>query len=320
MRVLVMGAGGVGGYYGGALLERGHDVTLVARGAHLAALRERGLAIRSGGETRVLRPVRAVADPAEAGPGLDLVLFTVKGYDTQGAAAALRRAMGTGTVVLTLQNGVESVARLSAAVGAERVLAGATTIEATIAEPGVIERSGPTPRIVLGEPAGGVSPRAEVVAVALRDAGVDVAVTADVRRALWEKFVRLAPGASLTSACQASIGEVRERPEGAALYRTLIGETVAVGRAAGVALADDAIDAALAFIGRLPAAMRTSMQRDYERRRSVELESLAGAVVRLGRSLGVPTPTYDVVYAILRVRALAFGGLEPGAAPDTTGR
>ena len=134
-------------------------------------------------------------------------------------------------------------------------------------------------------------------------------MSTDVRRAVWDKFVRLAPGATLTSACQATIGEVRSAPEGAALYRALIGETVAVGRAAGAAFPADAVEAAIAFIATLPAGMKTSMQLDFERRRRVELEDITGAVVRLGRRLGVPTPTYDVVYAVLKVRATAFGGL-----------
>ncbi|MGH7333244.1 MAG: ketopantoate reductase family protein, partial [Candidatus Rokuibacteriota bacterium] len=131
----------------------------------------------------------------------------------------------------------------------------------------------------------------------------------DARRAVWEKFVRLAPGASLTSVCQATIGEIRETAEGAALYRALVSEAVAVGRAAGVPFPGEAVDTALAFIQSLPSSMKTSMQRDYERRGRVELEALTGAVVRLGRHLGVPTPTFDLVYAILRVRALSFGGV-----------
>ena len=308
MRILVMGAGAVGGYYGALLLQQGHVVTFVARGAHLDALRTRGLAIRTAGQTAVLQPVEAVSTPSED-EAADVVLFTVKGYDTEAAAGALRPVVGEGTVVLTLQNGVDSIEQLGGILGPERILAGPTTIESTVAEPGVIERTGPRPRIVLGEPAGGVTPRAEAVAAALRDAGVDVAVTADARRVIWEKFVRLAPGASLTTVCEATIGEVRETPEGAALYRALISEAVAVGRAAGVGFPPDAVDAALAFINGLPASMKTSMQRDFERRRRVELESLTGAVVRLGQKLGVPTPTFDTVYALLRVRALAFGGV-----------
>jgi 2-dehydropantoate 2-reductase len=320
MQVLVMGAGAVGGYFGAQLAGAGHAVTFVARGEHLDVLRARGLTIRSAEGARVLAPVRAVASPAEAGGALDLVLFTVKGYDTGAAAAALRGVAGDGTVVLTLQNGVDSVERLEAALGPGRVLAGTATIEATVAEPGVVRLGGPVPRIVLGEPAGGASPRAEAIAAALREAGVQAVVTPDARRAVWEKFVRLAPGASLTAACEATIGEVRQTAEGAALYHALVSEAVAVGRAAGVPLPADAVDAALEFIRSLPASMKTSMQRDYERRSRVELEGLTGAVVRLGARLGVPTPTFDVCYRILRVRALAFGGLGAGPGAPTPDR
>ena len=305
-----MGAGAVGGYYGAALAGRGHAVTFVARGEHLRAMRERGLAVKSGGRVTVLHPVDAVAEPSASGGGeLDLVLFTVKGYDTDAAAVALRPALGARTAVLTLQNGVDSGERLSAVLGADRVLVGTTLIATTIAEPGVIEQANPIRRIELGEPSGAITTRVELIATALRDAGVDVSVTTDVQRAVWEKFVRLAPGATLATVCRATIGEVRSTPEGAALYRALIAETVAVGRAAGAALPPDAVETAVRLIQALPADMRTSMQLDFERRRRVELEELTGAVVRLGRRLGVPTPVYDVLYAVLKVRARAFDGL-----------
>jgi 2-dehydropantoate 2-reductase len=313
MRVLVMGAGGVGGFYGGALLARGHDVTLVARGAHLRALQARGLTIREGEHARVVHPVHAVGAPVDAGVAPDLVLFTVKGHDTAAAAATLRPVVTPATTVLTLQNGVESAERLGAVLGPDRILAGATVIEATVVEPGVIARMGPTPRIVLGEPDGRRSARADAVAASFRDAGIDARATDDIRRALWEKFVRLAPGATLTSACGASIGAVRDTPEGAALYRALVAEAVAVARSAGVGLPADAVDAALAFIRGLPAAMKTSMQRDFERGRPTELDELPGAVVRLGRQHGVPTPTFDVLHHVLSVRARA--GAPSGGSP-----
>jgi 2-dehydropantoate 2-reductase len=304
-----MGAGAVGGYYGAALAERGHAVTFVARGEHLRAMRERGLTIRSGGRVTLLRPVEAVAEPAETAGDFELVLFTVKGHDTGPAAVALRPVVGPRTAVLTLQNGVESGERLGAVLGTGPLLVGTTLVAATIAEPGVIDQASPMRRIELGEPSGRVSPRVESIAAALRDAGVEVWVTTDVRRAVWEKFIRLAPGATLTSACQASIGAVRDTPEGAALYHALVAETVQVGRALGVRLPVDAVETAMGQIRALPAAMKTSMQLDYERRRRVELEEITGAVVRLGRRMGVPTPVYDVAYAVLKVRAMAFGGL-----------
>lgn len=298
-----MGAGGVGGYYGGVLAEAGHDVVLVARGAHLRALKAHGLTLRDGGRTRAVPAVRAIDAPGPGDAPPDLVLFTVKGYDTESAAAALRPALAAETAVLTLQNGVESIERLGAVLGPGRVIGGTTVIEATIAEPGVVARMGPTPRVTLGEPDGRVSPRVEAIAAAFRKAGVDATPTPHIRRAVWEKFVRLAPGATITSACGAAIGAVRDVPESAALYRTLVTEAVAVGRAAGGGLADDATEAAIRFIWALPAAMKTSMQRDFERGGRVEVEELPGAAVRLGRRHGVPTPAFDVLYAVLKVRA-----------------
>jgi 2-dehydropantoate 2-reductase len=315
MRVLVMGAGAVGGYYGAILAGRGHDVTLVARGAHLRALQDRGLTVRDGDRSRGPLPVRAVGSPGDAPPGPELVLFTVKGYDTEQAARALAPALGPATAVLTLQNGIDGVERLAAVLGPAPVLAGTTVIEATVPEPGLVVRLGLPPRIVLGEPDGPPSARAEAIAAAFRDAGVPAEVVPDIRRALWEKFVRLAPGATLTSACQAPIGTVRDDPAGAALYRRLVEEAVAVGRAAGVDLGPHAADQALGFIWSLPATMRTSMQRDFERGGPVELEPLTGAVVREGRRRGVPTPAFDALYAVLRVRAAGRVAPPAGGAP-----
>ena len=169
-----MGAGAVGGYYGAALAGLGHAVTFVARGDHLRVLQERGLTIRSGGRSTLLHPVQAVADPAAAGGDFELVLFTVKAYDTEPAARALGPAVGRRTAVLTLQNGVENGERLGAVLGADRVLVGTTLIATTVAEPGTIEQAHPLRRIELGEPSGAVSPRVESIAAALRGTGTTV--------------------------------------------------------------------------------------------------------------------------------------------------
>ena len=229
--------------------------------------------------------------------------------DTAAAAATLRPVVGPRTAVLTLQNGVDSVDELGAALGPDRVLAGTTLVAATLVAPGVVERTSPFQKITLGEPSGAATPRAEAVAAALRGAGVEVTLTADPLRAVWEKFIVLAPHASLTSACEAPVGPIRETPEGAALYRTLIAEAVAVGRACGVDLPADAVETTVALVMAVPPTLKTSLQHDYERRHRVELEHLTGAVVRRGRAVGVPTPAFDALYAVLKVRALAFGGL-----------
>jgi 2-dehydropantoate 2-reductase len=310
MRVLIMGSGGIGGYFGGMLaLRGGQDVTFVARGAHLAAMRDRGLEIRTGGETHLLQPVQVVERPAEATGPFDYVLFAVKCYDTAAAAEALRPAVGPETTVVPLQNGVESVEQLGAVFGLDRVLAGVARIETTILEPGVIDQRSPFKRIELAEPSGQITPRLERLAEALRQAGAEVTVADDAQRILWEKFIALVANSSLTSACQTLTGPIREVPEGLELYRHLISETVAVGQAGGVNLPPDATENALSNLAALPYQFGTSMQRDFERRNRVELEQLTGAVVQRGQALGVPTPAFEVVYAILKTRAAAFGGL-----------
>jgi 2-dehydropantoate 2-reductase len=309
MRILVMGSGGLGGYFGGILARHGHDVTFVARGAHLAAMRERGLEVRTESETFRLSPVSAVGAPGEAAGAFDLILFTVKGYDAEAAATALRPAIGPETAVLTVLNGVDSAEQLADILGPEHVLAGTTFIRSTLAEPGVIEQMGTLRRVVFGEFVGGVTPRVEAIAKALRDVGVDTEIARDSRVAVWEKFVMQAPHATMTSVCQMPCGPIRETPEGEALYRALIDEAIAVGRASGVALPEDAAETAMAVVWRFLYEQKTSMSIDYERGNRVELDQLTGAVARRGKALGVPTPTFDILYGVLKVRALASGGL-----------
>ena len=307
MRVLVMGSGGVGGYYGARLAQHGHEVTFVARGAHLAALQRDGLELRTGAATVRLRPVHAVGAPAEARGPFELVLFTVKTYDTDAAATALRPVVTDETAVLPLQNGVESVERLSTVLGPGRVLVGTTIILSSIAAPGVIEVGGRAPRVTLGERTGELTPRVRAVAAALEEAGVQVVVATDPLRAVWEKFAGLAAHATITSACQLPLGPVRDTDGARELYRTMLDEAVAVGRAVGAALPPDYRDTMLEAFWSLPADARSSLQRDFERGGRVELEQLTGTVVRLGRRHGVPTPAFDALYLVLRTRANAFG-------------
>ena len=310
MRVLVMGSGGVGGYFGGLLAKAGHEVVFTARGAHLEALQANGLTLIDRGETSRLQPVTAVRLPADAGGTFDLVLFTVKTYDTIEAAEAIKPVVGPSTSVVPLQNGVDAVDEISSVVGADRVLGGATNIGARINEPGVVERFSPFCNVTIGEPGGGSSARVEAIAAALRAAGVDdVTASQDITRAVWEKFMLLAPLASTTSAANVASGKVRGTAEGHALWKQLMQEVHAVGRASGVSLPDESAESVEKFFLNLPDTHTTSMQRDYDGQRRVELEHLAGTVIRRGKAVGVPTPTFDVVYAVLRVRALSFGGV-----------
>ena len=309
MRVLIMGAGAVGGYCGAALARGGHDVVFLARGAHLAALQQGGIAVRRRGETLVTDPIRAVASPSDAGMQPQLVLFSVKGYDTNGAIAALQPVVDTNCAVLSVQNGIDGVARLTGTFGRERVLPGTIMIWSTIASPGVIEETGPFCRLILGEQSGVKTPRVAAIAAAFTAVEIEATVSVDPLLAIWQKFIGLAPHATITSICESPIGPIRDTSEGLALYRTLISEVIAVGRAAGIALPDDALESTLGMVQSIPASSKSSMQHDFERRHRVELDLLTGAVVRRGDEVGVPVPAFKSLYAALKVRALAFDGL-----------
>jgi len=313
MRVLVMGAGGVGGYYGGLLAHAGHDVTFVARGAHLAALRERGLELRTQGRTVRVRSASAVERPADAtapGAGVDLVLFTVKTYDTRPAAASLLPALTPQTAVLTLQNGVDSADVLGGLLGRERILAGVTFIAASIAEPGVIVENGFSRSVTLGEARGeAVTPRVEAIVRALQEAGVEAQATGDARQMLWEKFVVVAPHAAISALCQTPVGVTRQTPEALELYRSMSQEALDVARAVGCTFAPDRADQIVELFRGAPEGQTSSLQRDYAAQRRVELEALTGSVVRLGQQYGVPTPRFEALYAVLKARASTFDGL-----------
>jgi 2-dehydropantoate 2-reductase len=309
MRVLVMGAGGVGGYYGGMLARSGEDVSFVARGRQLEALREKGLELRTQGRTLLIHPARTVERPNQVETPPDLVLFTVKTYDTVPALEALGPAVGPDTAVLTLQNGIDSVDQIVAAFGADRVLAGVTYVASSVVEPGVVHENGFSRRVVFGEPDGRVTPRAEAILAAFKRAELEAELSTNPRQALWDKFVLVAPHATISSLCQTPIGVTRETPEAMALYRTMVGEVKAVGEAAGFAFAPDTAERIVTSFMGAPPGQVSSMQRDYAAQRRVELEALTGTVVRRGEALGVPTPAFRALYAVLKVRASTFGGL-----------
>lgn len=302
LRVAVMGAGGVGGFYGGRLARGGADVTFVARGAHLAALREGGLHVQSplAGDFH-LPAVQATDDPATVGP-VDLVLFSVKGYDLDDAAQAIRPLVGPHTLVLPLLNGVDAVERIGAAAGAAHVLGGVTYVFASIAEPGTI-RHVAADRVICGEPAGGVTPRVEALGRALAAAGVEVEVSADVQQAIWSKFIGLVATSGVTALTRQTIGPVREDPDTRALLVGSLREGEAVARALGVHLPADLHAHHVAFADGLPPESRSSLALDLLRGRRLEVESLQGKLVRLGRELGVPTPITEVIYGALKLHA-----------------
>ena len=304
MRVAVVGAGAVGGYYAARLAAAGHDVAVVARGAHLAAIRERGLTVRAAGGESVAH-LRAEDDPGAIGP-CDLVLFAVKTYDNATALPLLPALTGPGTTVLTLQNGVDSPADAAAAVGEARVMGGAAYIATALVAPGVIEQTGTHHRIVFGEVFGrldSVSARAEAMREAFAGAGVEVEAHADARVPLWEKFVYLAPFAGITGAARLPTGPLRARPESLAVLERACAEVEALARAEGIPVAVDLLERIRGYVASLPATTRSSLLIDLQAGRRIEVEALQGAVVRRARARGLDVPVMETLYALLREHA-----------------
>jgi 2-dehydropantoate 2-reductase len=299
MRIAVMGTGGVGGYFGARLAAAGHDVAFIARGAHLAALRESGLAIRSAlGELHLPRPT-VTDDPATL-PAADIVFFTVKLWDTEAAAAQIAPLVAKGGVVIPFQNGVESIERIGAVLGAERVMGGVAYIAATIAEPGVIAHTGTMARLRFGPVLAAQQAKAEQLFDACRGAGIDAELVADVRLALWTKFVFLDALSGCTAVARQPAGVLRADPDIRAVFAATMDEAWRVGRARGVALPDDFVAKQMAFLDGLPAEMRSSMQVDLAAGRKLEAPWLCGAVVRMARECAVEAPVNATLYAMLK--------------------
>ena len=299
MRICVFGTGAVGAYFGGRLAEGGQEVGFVARGESLRALRDRGLRVASTEGDFMVEPVRAAETLAELGTA-DAILVAVKAWQVPDAARAIAPALGPDTFVVPLQNGVEAPAQLAAVLGPDRVLGGLCRIIAWVESPGVVRHEGAEPYIGFGELAGGLSPRAERLQQAFRRCrGVTAEALEDVQAELWRKFLFIASVSGLGAVTRAPIGLLRSRPETREQLERAMREVLAVARAHGVALPDDAVEETLAFTDSLPAEGTTSMQRDIIAGRPSELESQSGAVVRLGREKGVATPVHDSVYRTL---------------------
>jgi 2-dehydropantoate 2-reductase len=296
----VVGAGGLGGYFGGRLAVGGHDVQFVARGAHLAALRASGLAVRSVRGDFSLPPERAPAtdDPATIGP-CDVVLFTVKSYDTDAAAQTLAPLLGSDTAVISLQNGIDNEDKLTAHIGAEHVVGGVAFIFTGIAEPGVIRDSGGPARIVVGELDGRRTPRLEAFVAACTDSEIDASIASDIRVALWSKWAFICAQAGLTAATGLPIGDVRDSPAAWDLFRQVVTEAWRVGRAEGVSLPDDLIEQHLTFATGLDRGLRSSLHDDKAAGRRMELEALLGELVRRAAKYEIPAPAAGALYAVL---------------------
>ncbi len=307
MRIAVMGSGGVGGYFGGRLAATGVDVTFIARGAHLAALRERGLRIESPAGDLHLPRVQATDAPEAIGP-VDYVLFAVKLYDTESAAEAVRPIVGPHTAVVSLQNGVDAIDVLTRILrppddgrvpAPSPVVGGAAYVAAVITEPGVIRHTA-LAKLVFGELDGTRSPRIEALHVACGRAGFEVTIAPDVQAAIWSKFVRLSVFSGMTAVTRCPIGVVREDPALLEMLTAACHETRRVGIARGVALGPELIDEILAMVHHdLPWHAKASMLEDLERGKRLELPWLSGAVVRLGKEAGVATPIHEFMTTVL---------------------
>ena len=299
MRIAVMAAGGVGGYFGARLAQAGHEVAFCARGRHLAAIRERGLTVRSAGGDIHLAKVVASDDPESLGR-FDLVLFAVKLWDTEAAAAASLPLIAGGGMVIPFQNGVESIERVGAVIGEPWVLGGAAYIAATIAEPGVILHTGQMARLRFGPVLPAQQGPASRFLKACVDAGIDADLVADVRCVLWEKFVFLSAFSGVTSATRQPIGAIRSDPDLRAILEAAMGEAFAVGRARRVALAEELVGQQMVLVDGLPAEMKSSMLNDLVSGNRLEAPWLSGAVARMAMQSGLSAPVSATLYATVK--------------------
>jgi len=307
LKVAVIGAGGVGGYFGGLLARAEHDVTFIARGAHLAAIKKNGLRVQSQLDGAFTVPGKATENTEEAGEQ-DLVLFTVKMYHNSDALDSLAPLIGPQTVVLTLQNGIDNGDILAEAVGEEHVMIGSAYMEGRISEPGVVTQGGPG-IAAFGEMKVGISRRGENLLQQFQESGWRVNLHENMPGMLWKKFAYIAGSAAVCAAANCVYEEMRTKPETRKLIHDAIEEVLAVGRARGAPIMSDSLAWAMDSLDRFPGQGRASMAKDFTDQRPVELEGLTGTVVRMAREADVPTPTNDFLYAILKPMAVRIESL-----------
>ena len=299
MRIAVVGTGGVGGGFGAALARAGADVTFIARGAHLAAMKSQGLKVQGARGDIHLVPTRATDNPADIGK-VDIVLFCVKLWDVESAGQHIRPLIGPDTAVIPLQNGIDAAERLIPILGSGVVMGGVAQISASITGPGLIQQVGTFMRMIFGEFDGRRSKRGEDFLALCQNAGFDATLSEQILTDLWMKFILLASNASMMAAARQPIGKLRDDPDLRPIFVAAYQEVVDVGRARGVALPADAVDRILDLTSHMPPAMKASMALDLDRGNRLELPWLGGKVVELGRQLGVPTPTHSMMVAMLK--------------------
>jgi len=297
MRIAIMGAGGIGGCYGGLLAKAGFDVTLIARGAHLEAITEKGLRlVQPEGEFTV--DVAATCNPSLVGT-VDLVIFSVKAHQNLTAIPLIKPLIGVETTVLTIQNGVESADEIGQEYGAERVLPGSAYVISNVVSPGVVKQQSQIPRVAFGESNGERSQRAIAVQEVFLKANIMAELSDDISRVLWSKLLYNSPANGMASAARLSPRDLIEYPEGSSMFKLAIQEVADVGTASGVPLGKDDVQGAMDLIAARPMGARGSMQADLESGRPLELDAIVGSVGRIGRKLNVPTPIFDILYTLL---------------------
>jgi 2-dehydropantoate 2-reductase len=304
MRIAVMATGAVGGYFGARMAAAGHDVFFIARGANLAAIRANGLRIESvNGDLHLAKP-NATDDPATVGP-VDVVLFAVKLWDTEKAAEFSLPLLRADTRVVTLQNGVDSYERIAPIVGPARAIPGVTYVVTVIDRPGVIKQTSPFQSIVCGTPDGRPDAPLQAFVAAAKAAKIDITLSDNIERDRWYKFIFLAATSGATAVTRLPMGPILADPDTRAMFRNIMMETFAVGRAKGVSLDQAFLDQRMANIdSAVPPAMKASMANDLDRGNRMELDWLAGQVSRLGKQYGVPTPVNDTIYAALKLHRM----------------
>jgi 2-dehydropantoate 2-reductase len=303
MRIAVMAAGAVGGYFGGRLAAAGHDVSFIARGAQLEAIRKNGLKIESPLGNLHLDKARVTSDPKEVGP-VDVVLFAVKLWDTEIAAEATKPMVGPQTRVITFQNGVDSVERMAPILGAEQVVGGSAYIASVIGAPGVISHTSQFAKMVCGRIDGKPDAQLAAFTAAAKEAGIDIAQSENINRERWEKFIFLVGLSGATGSTRMPLGAILADPDTRAFFQSLMAEVIALAQAEGVALRPDFLESRMKFADTAPPGMKASLLHDLERGNRIELDWLAGRVVTLGREFGVPTPSNDAVYAVLKLHRM----------------
>jgi 2-dehydropantoate 2-reductase len=299
MRIAIMGTGGMGGFYGGLLAAQGRDVTFIARGPHLEAIRKNGLSLTGPDTDILIKPAQATDDPAEIGP-VDVVLFCVKLYSAETAAELIRPLMGPDTMVISLMNGVDGPDRIAAVLGKKHAVGGAAFASAKIEGPGEISfRKGPD-RLVLGELDGTVSPRALAFKQACEGCRFTTEISEDILATLWGKFVMLSTNAAMTALARQPVGVVYSDPDIRPVAVALMEEAVAVAKAKGIDLPHDIVPKSLKIVQSFAPDMYASTYHDLAAGRPLEIGSFSGLITRLGQELGVPTPHHSTVYACLK--------------------